>query len=122
MRKHFCGLSRTTGSGARTAMSARINARTQRSALLAVKTLFLATFLSSQLNAQTNTEAKPAGAEFIARMGGRGVNAHDPSTIVQCKDQYWVFYTGRGVQSYHSKDLVTWERGPRIFTQPPPWV
>src|SRR5262245_58294164 len=53
-------------------------------------------------SAQTNTETKPAGADLIARMGGRGVNAHDPSTIVQCKDQYWVFYTGRGVQSYHS--------------------
>jgi arabinan endo-1,5-alpha-L-arabinosidase len=75
-----------------------------------------------QLSAQTNTDAKPAGSDLVASMGSRGVGVHDPSTIVQCKDDYWTFYTGRGVQSWHSKDLVHWERGPRVFSQPPPWV
>ena len=47
---------------------------------------------------------------------------HDPSTIINCKDEFWVFYTGRGVPSWHSKDLVNWERGPSVFTNAPPWV
>ncbi len=52
----------------------------------------------------------------------RGVPAHDPSTIVKCKDEYWVFYSGRGVPSYHSKDLVKWERGPVVFTNTLAWA
>jgi arabinan endo-1,5-alpha-L-arabinosidase len=50
------------------------------------------------------------------------VRVHDPSTIVKSKDEYWVFYTGRGVPSYRSKDLVRWEPGPRAFASPPSWV
>ncbi|HXR08244.1 MAG TPA: arabinan endo-1,5-alpha-L-arabinosidase [Candidatus Acidoferrum sp.] len=52
----------------------------------------------------------------------KNVTVHDPSTIVKCKDEFWVFYTGGGVPSYHSKDLVNWERGPAVFTNAPPWV
>ena len=47
---------------------------------------------------------------------------HDPSTIIKCKDEFWVFYTGRGVPSFHSKDLVNWQRGPAVFTNAPSWV
>ena len=50
------------------------------------------------------------------------MRVHDPSTIVKCKDQYWVFYTGRGVPSYRSKDLVKWEAGPHVFDATPGWV
>lgn len=32
---------------------------------------------------------------------------HDPSSIVKCKDTYWVFGTGDGIYSMYSKDLVT---------------
>src|SRR6202012_4932164 len=46
----------------------------------------------------------------------------DPSDVVKCKDEYWVFYTGRGVPSYHSKDLATWERGPAGFKAAPAWI
>ena len=53
---------------------------------------------------------------------GRDAYVHDPSTIVKCKDEFWVFSTGRGVMSYHSKDLLKWERGPRVFDEPPGWV
>jgi arabinan endo-1,5-alpha-L-arabinosidase len=63
----------------------------------------------------TNT---PPPAQIVSG----GVRAHDPSTIVKCKDEYWVFYTGRGVPSYHSKDLVKWERGPGVFTNAPAWI
>jgi arabinan endo-1,5-alpha-L-arabinosidase len=41
---------------------------------------------------------------------------------VKCKDEYWVFYTGRGVPSYHSKDLGKWERGPAVFKAAPEWI
>jgi arabinan endo-1,5-alpha-L-arabinosidase len=62
------------------------------------------------------------GSGWLSRLGSRGVRVHDPSTIVKCQDEYWVFHTGRGVSSYHSKDLVHWEAGPRIFTNPPSWA
>ena len=52
----------------------------------------------------------------------RNAVVHDPSTMVKCKDQYWLFYTGRGVSSRHSADLVTWTRGPSVFSSPPSWV
>lgn len=59
--------------------------------------------------------------EMLAQ-GSRGVRVHDPSTIVKCKDEYWVFYTGRGVPSWHSKDLVNWQAGPRVFSNAPAWA
>ena len=73
--------------------------------------------------ASTNsTEVDPKDAALLSRMGSRGVRVHDPSTIVKCKDEYWIFYTGRGLGSYHSKDLKQWEPGPRIFTNAPAWA
>jgi len=47
--------------------------------------------------------------------------ARDPSTIVKCEDEFWVFYTGHGVPSFHSKDLVKWEPGPAVFQTAPVW-
>jgi arabinan endo-1,5-alpha-L-arabinosidase len=47
------------------------------------------------------------------------VRVHDPSTIVKCKDEYWVFFTGDGIPSAHSKDLAHWETGPAVFTNVP---
>lgn len=58
----------------------------------------------------------------MAAFGSRGIYVHDPSPIIKCGEQYWIFYTGRGVPSYHSKDLVKWERGPSVFTNSPAWV
>jgi arabinan endo-1,5-alpha-L-arabinosidase len=58
----------------------------------------------------------------MAALGSRGVRVHDPSTILKCNGEYWVFYTGRGVPSYHSKDLVTWQPGPPVFTNSPTWA
>ena len=53
----------------------------------------------------------------------RNIGVHDPSTIIKCKDEFWIFTTGRGVPSLHSRDLVNWERGPSVFTSnAPPWV
>jgi arabinan endo-1,5-alpha-L-arabinosidase len=54
--------------------------------------------------------------------GNRLPGAHDPSTIIKHKDEYWIFATGRGVSSLRSKDLVHWERGPAVFADPPKWI
>jgi arabinan endo-1,5-alpha-L-arabinosidase len=35
---------------------------------------------------------------------------------------YWVFCTGHGVASVHSRDLITWNPGPRVFDESPSWV
>jgi len=55
-------------------------------------------------------------------LGNRGVRVHDPSAITKDKDEYWVFYTGRGIPSYHSKDMVKWKHGPSVFTNAPAWA
>ena len=64
----------------------------------------------------------PNVAAFLQKMGDRGIRVHDPSTIARCKDEYWIFCTGRGTPSFRSRDLVTWDRGPQTFTQPPAWA
>jgi len=69
-------------------------------------------------NTNFNSRVPPEMAAF----GSRGVRVHDPSTIVKCDGEYWVFYTGRGVPSYHSKDLLKWEPGPPVFTNAPAWT
>ena len=69
--------------------------------------------------AATNAATNAATA---APFGSCHVHLHDPSTIVQCGGQFWVFYTGHGIPSYHSKDLKTWEPGPRVFTSAPAWT
>src|SRR6266542_3946941 len=76
--------------------------------------------------AQADT-AKPGSREAIAVLpleesASRGITTRDPSDLVKCKAEYWVFYTGRGVPSYHSKDLVKWERGPAVFKTAPEWI
>ncbi len=58
----------------------------------------------------------------LEQSASRRIVTRDPSTIVKCKDEFWVFYTGRGVPSYHSKDLVHWEQGPPVFQTAPGWV
>lgn len=68
--------------------------------------------------AATNAGAASPLAPFVIQ----NVTLHDPSTVVKCKDEFWIFYTGRGVPSFHSKDLVKWERGPVVFTNAPGWV
>src|SRR5690349_20308058 len=81
---------------------------------------------ASAANAQPDS-AKPTFGSPLAVMpleesASRGITTRDPSSIVKCKDEYWVFYTGRGVPSYHSKDLVKWERGPAVFKTAPEWI
>lgn len=76
----------------------------------------------AQTSAPRRIENREPETAWLERLGSRGIRVHDPSTIVRCKDEYWCFYTGWGIASWHSKDLVHWERGPQVFTNPPPWV
>jgi arabinan endo-1,5-alpha-L-arabinosidase len=58
----------------------------------------------------------------LEQSASRGITTRDPSSIVQCKNEYWVFYTGHGVPSYRSRDLVKWEPGPVVFQTAPAWI
>jgi len=69
--------------------------------------------------AQALSNAAPA-APVIP--GSRDIRVHDPSAIIKCDDEYWIFCTGRGIPSFHSRDMVKWEHGPSVFTNAPTWV
>ena len=81
---------------------------------------------SGQANAQSETTRTNAQQIYPAlpleQSASRGVVTRDPSSIVKCKDEYWVFHTGRGIPTFHSKDLVKWERGPAVFKTAPEWI
>ncbi|MBX3442667.1 MAG: arabinan endo-1,5-alpha-L-arabinosidase [Planctomyces sp.] len=47
---------------------------------------------------------------------------HDPSTIVRCGEEFWMFATGMGVSSWRSPDLIDWKPGPPVFPEPPAWI
>ena len=73
--------------------------------------------------AQTNTPELASRAGLpLEQTASRGIVTRDPSTIVKCKGEFWVFYTGRGIPSFHSKDLVKWEPGPAVFQTAPEWI
>jgi arabinan endo-1,5-alpha-L-arabinosidase len=89
-------------------------------AAVAISAFSLATW------AQSDSDESASKSSFAARpleeSASRGIVTRDPSSVVKCKDEYWVFYTGRGVPSYHSSDLVKWERGPAVFKAAPEWI
>lgn len=94
--------------------------------LLAAGVILGAVVASVCTNGQTGSprraEPRIYPALPLEQSAARGIVTRDPSSIVKCKDEYWVFYTGRGVPSYHSKDLVKWERGPAVFQAAPEWI
>ncbi|HTS16378.1 MAG TPA: glycosyl hydrolase 53 family protein [Verrucomicrobiae bacterium] len=61
----------------------------------------------------------PAAEAPVTHLSNRAIPVRDPSTIVKCKDEYWMFGTGDGITSAHSKDLATWEDGPSVFANLP---
>jgi arabinan endo-1,5-alpha-L-arabinosidase len=93
-----------------------------RSMFILILTLFSAPPTVLAQSPSTNTAVADEMTARLATLGNRGIRVHDPSTIVKCKDEYWIFYTGRGTPSYHSKDLQKWEPGPRVFSNSLPWV
>ena len=60
--------------------------------------------------------------EILQRLGMRPIHVHDPSPIIRCGNQFWLFSTGPGIISYHSTHLKHWNPGPRVFAQLPLWV
>jgi arabinan endo-1,5-alpha-L-arabinosidase len=70
------------------------------------------------LGAETSMDTNSA----LLLLGRRDVSTHDPSTIVQCKNEYWVFATGRGIVSRHSTNLIHWLPGPPVFSKVPSWT
>jgi beta-xylosidase len=80
------------------------------------------------LNGWAQTSTPPAlpkvepDPDKLVHLASRGIRAHDPSTIVKCGGEYWLFATGNGIVSWRSKDLLTWAAGPRVFTNPPAWT
>src|SRR5579884_4131961 len=50
------------------------------------------------------------------------LEAHDPSTIIQCKNKYYMFWTGQGILSKLSTDKIFWTPGPPVFNSPPAWT
>jgi arabinan endo-1,5-alpha-L-arabinosidase len=49
------------------------------------------------------------------------LGVHDPS-IIASEGQYFLFFTGRGVQTKHSSDLSNWQRTNPVFAQNPAWI
>jgi len=94
--------------------------------------LLLGAVLMGALSCSIAAQAQPAAAKPgpqrsipvlpLEQSASRGITTRDPSSIVKCKNEYWVFYTGRGVPSYRSSDLVKWERGPAVFKAAPEWI
>ncbi len=50
------------------------------------------------------------------------IGTHDPSTIIKCKDSYYLFGTGQGIPSKVSVDKVFWSAGPKVFAKAPNWT
>ena len=88
--------------------------------LLCLATLAANPLVPSGVASETNREAR-ADAR-VEPSANRGRLAHDPSTIVKCGGDYWLFCTGQGISSRRSRDLVNWEVGPRVFSSPPAWT
>jgi arabinan endo-1,5-alpha-L-arabinosidase len=86
-----------------------------------VSTLLLAASLPSLAVSGDNVPTSRAGLP-LEQTASRGIITRDPSTIVKCKGEFWVFYTGHGIPSFHSKDLVKWEPGPPVFLTAPQWI
>ena len=61
--------------------------------------------LSCSIAARAQADAAKPGSQKsfpvlpLEQSASRGITTRDPSSIVKCKDEYWVFYTGRGVPS-----------------------
>ena len=102
----------------------RGNPLNRRILLAAILTGALA--FSAAASAQADSGKPESGKPFavlpLEESASRGITTRDPSEIVKCKNEYWVFYTGRGVPSYRSKDLVKWEPGPAVFKAAPEWI
>ncbi len=58
-----------------------------------------------------------AGAPAWALDGAIGI--HDPSTVIKCDGNYYVFGTGRGISVLTSTNGFDWQRGQKVFDRIP---
>jgi arabinan endo-1,5-alpha-L-arabinosidase len=47
------------------------------------------------------------------------IGIHDPSTVIQCDGNYYVFGTGRGISVLTSSNGFNWQRGGKVFDRIP---
>jgi arabinan endo-1,5-alpha-L-arabinosidase len=87
-----------------------------------VASLLAATAALAQPGPPPAAPVDPQARAVLAQLGNRSIGLHDPSTIVKCKDEYWLFSTGMNTPSWRSKDLVTWTRGPQVHSGPLAWA
>jgi arabinan endo-1,5-alpha-L-arabinosidase len=66
--------------------------------------------------------AVPSPDAILQSRGKIDVRVHDPSSIVRCKGDYWMFSTGNGITAWRAPDLKGWAQIGRVFTNLPPWV
>jgi arabinan endo-1,5-alpha-L-arabinosidase len=85
---------------------------------IAAATLSLAALTAIGQTAATS----PDPQQQLDQLGRRNIGVHDPSAIIKCKNDYWIFFTGMGTPSIHSTDLLIWTPGPRTFPTQPSWV
>lgn len=86
-----------------------------RSSMCALRLSTFVFLLAHSLSAQTPPPREiPRGPGFPPRF-------HDPSTPVRQGDTWWIFSTGNGISTRHSRDLKTWQEGPPVFKEFPAW-
>jgi arabinan endo-1,5-alpha-L-arabinosidase len=79
--------------------------------LRAISRIFLAAVL---LAAPAKAAPPDRGPEQTPRF-------HDPSTPIRQGDTWWIFSTGNGILTRHSKDLKNWAEGEPVFKTFPAW-
>jgi arabinan endo-1,5-alpha-L-arabinosidase len=69
---------------------------------------------------QASAPTTSAPQTIARQMGMRNINVHDPSTIVKCGNEFYLYATGMSM--FHSTDLVTWTSGRGPITGNLPWT
>jgi arabinan endo-1,5-alpha-L-arabinosidase len=67
-----------------------------------------------------DNRAHASGTTTTLMRGNLGI--HDPSTVIKCKNLYYIFGTGQGILSKSSPDHTFWAGGPSVFANPPAWT
>lgn len=58
---------------------------------------------------------------MTASAWAQDITVHDP-VMIQQKDTYYLYCTGKGISVFSSKDLKNWKPEPAIFKEKPVWV
>ncbi len=58
---------------------------------------------------------------MAAQAQSPSIRVHDP-VLIRADSTYYLFATGRGIAVWSSPDLLTWERQPPVFAEPPVWA